>query len=334
MFHAIDRGIYNGVTYLVIAMLYYLRRVCFRVFTTGLFILMVVGMMPSPAEVKLASLFGDHMVLQRDREVCIWGTGDSKELVKVSLATQSISAMAGVDGRWEAYLKPTPAGGPFQLGVSSGKLVVTVNDVLFGDVWLCSGQSNMQMPLKDCAASEQEATPADYPSIRLCCVAKEGKQKVQTEANIKWQLCTPESARTFSAVGYFFVRELARDPALAKVPIGVIDSSFGGTTCEGWIPQTALASFDSKDLHDSMFGLKPSMLYNAMIAPLGGSPIKGVVWYQGESNSGHPDTYPRLLATMIAEWRKQFGTPALPFFWFNCRITRASGMGFSSTLLE
>jgi sialate O-acetylesterase len=172
----------------------------------------------------------------------------------------------------------------------------------------------MQMPVKECAAAEQEATLAERPKLRLCSVAKSSNAKPQSSADIKWRTCTPESARDFSAIGYFFACELLKDPKLADLPIGLIDSSFGGTTCEGWIPQTALTSFSSNELHDSMFGIKPAALYNAMIAPLGHCGLKGVLWYQGESNSAHPETYPRLFSMLAAEWRKQFGDLELPFF--------------------
>jgi sialate O-acetylesterase len=232
----------------------------------------------------------------------------------VNFGTQSAAGTTDEDGRWLVHLKPVPAGGPFNLTVSSGSSSVTLSDVLVGDVWLCSGQSNMQMPVKECAAAEQAAARTNFPGIRLCTVGKAWKPDIQSSGDIQWRTCTPETARGFSAVGFFFARELARDPALARIPIGVIDSSFGGTTCEGWIPRSALAGFDTNDLHNSMFNIKPSELYNAMIAPLGNSPIKGVIWYQGESNSGHPDTYPRLLTTLIAQWRAQFASPQLPFY--------------------
>jgi hypothetical protein len=129
----------------------------------------------------------------------------------------------------------------------------------------------------------------------------------------KWRVPTPETAREFSAVAYYFATELLSGPGSVNVPIGVIDDSFGGTTCEAWLPNGALARFDAGDLRDSMFGIKPGMIYNAMIAPLGRTPVKGVVWYQGESNAGHPQTYPKLLSSLIAEWRKQFDDADLPF---------------------
>src|ERR1039458_5513336 len=266
------------------------------------------------AELKLASFFGDHIVLQRERPICVWGDGETNAQVRVSLATREDAATVGSDGHWQVRLEPLPAGGPYRLSISSGSRTIVLNDILLGDVWLCSGQSNMQMPVKECAPPEQEATLAERPRLRLCAVAKGSNAKPQTGADIRWRTCMAETARDCSAVGYFFACELLKDPKLADLPIGLIDSSFGGTACEGWIPQAALAGFSPDQLHDSMFGLKPAALYNAMIAPLGHAGLKGVLWYQGESNSAHPATYPRLFATLAAEWRKQFEDPQLPFF--------------------
>ena len=279
-------------------------------------VILLVGLAASlqAADLKLASFFGDHMVLQRDRKIPVWGVAESNAMVVVTIATQRTTTTAGIDGRWQTDLASMPAGGPYTLMVASGNKTTSLKDVLFGDVWLCSGQSNMQMPVKECVPAEQDATVTNRPELRLCTVPKGWNGKPQTSADIKWATCTPDSARNFSAVAYFFASELLKDSALKNVPIGVIDSSFGGTTCEGWIPQSALADFSTNDLHNSMFGIKPAMLYNSMIAPLGEAALKGVIWYQGESNSGHPDTYVRLLTTMIAEWREQFEQPELPFF--------------------
>jgi sialate O-acetylesterase len=266
------------------------------------------------AAVKLASYFGDHMVLQRNCNICVWGTGDPNTSVTVTIGSQSVAAHIDANGDWEAYLKPMPAGGPLMLAATSGNSTVEVSDVLLGDVWLCSGQSNMQMPVAECVPAERQVANIPHPALRFCAVAKGWKDTPQLSTSIRWTVCTPQAADGFSAVAYFFANELLKDPALEGVPIAVIDCSFGGTTCEGWIPQAALAAFNTNDLHDSMFGIKPSMLYSAMTTPLGKAAFKGVVWYQGESNSGHPDTYPRLLSTMVHEWRKQSNEPALPFF--------------------
>jgi sialate O-acetylesterase len=263
---------------------------------------------------KLASPFGDDMVLQREAKVCVWGDASAGAEVRVAIAGQDASATADGAGHWKAYLKPMSAGGPHQLDLQSGDATVTVHRVLIGDVWLCSGQSNMAMALRQCDGGEEEAKHADrFPRLRLCTVAKGSNAKPQTTADIKWRPAKEESAREFSGVAYFFAIELLKDPALADVPIGVIDSSFGGTTCEGWIPPDALGGFDAKQLRPSLFGQGPAQLYNAMIAPLVPAGIKGVVWYQGESNSDRPEQYVKLLTTMMAGWRREFDNPSLPF---------------------
>ncbi len=266
------------------------------------------------AAIKLASYFGDHMVLQRDCNICVWGTGEPNSRVTVTIGAQSVVAQTGANGAWEAYLKPMKAGGPLLLSATSGHTTVEVSDVLIGDVWLCSGQSNMQMPTAECVPAERQVENVPHATLRLSVVAKAWNNTPQSSGSMRWAVCTPKEADGFSAVGYFFANELLKDKALTRVPIGVIDCSFGGTTCEGWIPQAALAAFKTNELHDSMFGIKPSMLYNAMIAPLGKASFKGVLWYQGESNSGHPDSYPRLLSALVREWRRQCNEPTLPFF--------------------
>jgi sialate O-acetylesterase len=266
------------------------------------------------AGLKLASPFADHMVLQRDQPIHIWGDADPNSSIKVNIAGDEVTTQAAPDGHWDAALKPLSAGGPHRLTVTAADKTVTLEDILIGDCWLCSGQSNMAMPLKECDDADTVAKQADrHPSLRLCTVGKGWNAKPQTKADIKWRTATPDTAKNFSAVAWYFASELLTDPALASIPIGLIDSSVGGTTCEGWIPNPALEKFDPKDLHDSMFGIKPGMLYNGMIAPLGRLPLKGVIWYQGEGNADHPDTYPKFLSTMIQQWRDQFAAPDLPF---------------------
>lgn len=267
------------------------------------------------AGLKFASPFADHMVLQRDQPIHIWGQADPGSEVEVSLDTQKAKAAVNQTGQWEVTFKPLPAGGPFPLSASSAGQSLTFQDVLVGDVWFCSGQSNMQMPLKECDDAAAVAKLADhYPKLRLCTVGKGWNAKPQTSTDVKWRTSTPDNAQNFSAVGFYFASELLKDPAVAEVPIAVIDSSFGGTTCEGWISNSSLATFNAKDLHDSMFGIKPGMLYNAMIAPFGELSLKGVIWYQGEGNASQPATYEKFLTTMIGDWRKQFASPDLPFF--------------------
>jgi len=253
------------------------------------------------------------MVVQRDRPVQVWGECAPDAVVQVRLGDRSGTARADADGQWQVALEPVAAGGPYTLtAIADGSRASFIN-VLCGDVWLCSGQSNMQWPVKDADPEEQKVTSIARPNLRLGSVARVPSAKPEPSAKIEWRVCSPEAAREFSAVASFFASELLQSPALAKIPLGVVDSSFGGTTCEAWIPEPALARFAAKDLHDSFLGFKPAQHYNGMIAPLGRTTFKGVLWYQGESNASHPETYPALLGTMISEWRQQFGQPDLPF---------------------
>ena len=266
------------------------------------------------AEVHLPNIFGNNMVIQRGEPVRVWGTGKADSKVSLSMGKQRAIAETGPNGTWQVALKPLSAGGPYTLTVNDDDTSAVITNVMCGDLWLCSGQSNMQWPVKDVSPTEQKSVLRGNPHLRLCSIAKKSSGEPQSQADISWQTCTPSAVSNFSAVAVFFANELLKDPALAHIPIGLVDSSFGGTTCEGWIPQPALAKFAPGELHESMFGIKPAQLFNGMIAPLGPTKFKGVLWYQGESNSAHPSTYPALLATLISEWRKQFNQPQLPFF--------------------
>jgi sialate O-acetylesterase len=268
---------------------------------------------PASSEVWLPKVFGSNMLVQRGQPVRVWGKCHPHASVQVSLGSRQAAARAEADGGWQVSLDPVPAGGPYTLTASAEDGTIILTNILCGDLWLCSGQSNMQWPVKDVSPIEQKAALIGRPNLRLCSIARTSSAQPLASAEIQWRVCTPESTRDFSAVGCFFAGELLNDPALVNVPIGVVDSSFGGTTCEAWIPEPGLANFKAEDLHDSMFGIKPAHLYNAMIAPLGRTSFKGVVWYQGESNAANPESYPALLGTMVSEWRKQFGQPKLPF---------------------
>jgi len=279
----------------------------------ALLCLLFVLAQPLHAQVSLGGVLNHNAVVQRDRVLPVWGTARDGEHIEVEFAGQRVTTVAK-GGRWLVRLSPLPASGPFNLVITGEHDLLTLTNILVGDVWLVSGQSNMQMPVKECDNSEQECLSVDHPNLRLCTVKKGWNGQPQTHAEASWRLCSPDAARDFSAVGYFFASELLKDSSLTNVPIALVDSSVGGTMCEAWIPQTALNQFDTNMLHDSMFGIKPAMLYNSMIAPLGQTPFTGVIWYQGEGNAGHPADYPKLLSTLIGEWRQQFKQPRLPFF--------------------
>ncbi|MHB1558617.1 MAG: sialate O-acetylesterase [Isosphaeraceae bacterium] len=266
------------------------------------------------AEIRLAAPFGDHMVIQRDRSIRVWGEAAPGSEVEIRLGSRRVTVKAAPDGRWSAELESLPAGGPFVLSAESGGSRAEVKDVLVGDVWLCSGQSNMQMTLKECDGGPEPPDAADsFATLRLCSVGRRASATPQVAGDIRWRTAGRDSARDFSGVGFFFASQLLADPVLRDIPIGIIDASFGGTMCEAWVPAEALTGFARDDLRNSMFGIAPSTLYNGMIAPLGKVPIKGVVWYQGEGNSDRPALYPKLLAALFSSWRSRFDAPDLPF---------------------
>ena len=188
------------------------------------------------ADVKLPAIFGSHMVLQQGQKDRVWGTADPGEPVTVTIANQSKSTKADNDGKWMVRLDPMMVGGPHTMTVK-GKNAVTFDDVLIGEVWLCSGQSNMQMAVESVNDPELETRAADFPKIRLITVPQVGTQEPQSDFNGKWEVCNPETVKSFSAVGYFFGRQLHQT---LGVPIGLIDDSWGGSACEAWVRKDLL----------------------------------------------------------------------------------------------
>jgi len=188
------------------------------------------------ADVKVPAIFTDHMVLQQGQKNRVWGWADPGEEVTVTIAGQTKTTKAGADGSWKVALDPMPAGGPHSMTVK-GKNTVTFDDVLVGEVWICSGQSNMQWDLNAANDADLEAITAKFPRLRLISVPQVGTQEVQKDFQGKWTACTPETARSFSAVGFLFGRLLHQ---ALDVPVGLIDNSWGGSACEAWIRRDVL----------------------------------------------------------------------------------------------
>jgi sialate O-acetylesterase len=302
------------------------------------------------AELRLHALFGDHMVLQRDQADPVWGTAEPGEELTVSLAGQKKTARAGSDGRWKIVLDPLPAGGPYEL-VLSGKSTITLKDVLVGEVWVCSGQSNMEMSVKSSNHSAEEQAAAKHPTVRLFTVPRKQADRPENDlvdakgqASTAWKECTPETIGSFSAVAYFFGRKLKDD---LGVPVGLLHTSWGGTPAEVWTSGRVLQSRpEFKDLEENYAKrqdayekalvkykedaekaksenkpapkapqkpMKLSCLYNGMIAPLLPYAIRGAIWYQGESNAGNAKLYQTLFPAMIRNWREDWGEGDFPF---------------------
>ncbi|MBL8829163.1 MAG: sialate O-acetylesterase [Planctomycetaceae bacterium] len=192
---------------------------------------------PVQAEVKLSAIFTPHMVLQRDMECPVWGKADPGEKVTVTIAGQTASAETDASGKWHVKLSPLKAGGPHTL-VIKGKNEITLDDVLVGEVWLCSGQSNMQWSVAQANDPDLEIATAKYPKIRLVTVPNVGSQESLDNFVGQWDVCSPETVGQFSAVGYFFGRQLH---TTLDVPVGLIDNAWGGSACEAWVKRDLLA---------------------------------------------------------------------------------------------
>jgi sialate O-acetylesterase len=292
------------------------------------------------AETKAHTLFTDGMVLQRDLPCPVWGTAEPGAELAVEIAGQKKSAKAGADGRWSVKLDPMPAGGPHELKI--GERVV--KDVLVGEVWVCSGQSNMEMTVNSSMNADAEKAAANHPKIRLYTVPKKQAAAPQTDVPSSWKVCSPATVGSFSAVGYFFGRDLA---GAIDVPIGLIHTSWGGTAAELWTrTEVLLGTPELKPLVDGFSArlkqwevdlekhksavekaktegkpeprapgkpMAPSCLYNGMIAPLLPYAIRGALWYQGESNASRAKQYETLFPLMIKNWRDDWKQGDFPF---------------------
>ncbi len=271
------------------------------------------------ADVKPHALFSDGMVLQQNAACPVWGTANPGETFAVQLQVGnerigSDTVRAGQDGKWRYDLPKLKAGGPYTLTIGN----VTFKDVYVGEVWVCSGQSNMEWPLRATADAAKAIENSKNSKIRLFTVPHKVSATPVTEVNGKWSECNPDTVRNFSAVAYYFGRDLQK---ALNVPIGLIHSSWGGTVAEAWATKEAL------EAEDSLKGLIPpgeirpnnpnqgTVLYNGMIAPLIPYAIKGAIWYQGESNAGRAYQYRTLFPTMIKSWRTAWKQGDFPFLF-------------------
>jgi sialate O-acetylesterase len=330
-------------------------------------IVLALGGSDLRADVRLPKLISDGMVLQQAMPVNVWGTADPGEHITVKMQDQSLSTVADASGHWQIKLNPLSPGGPFTLTVA-GKNTVVLHDVLVGEVWVCSGQSNMEMPVgvnpggwsSGVLNYQDEIARADYPTLRLFTVQHAVADKPQSDVQGSWVAAHGDAVSNFSATAYFFGRDLQR---VLNVPVGLIHSSWGGTTAEAWTSRgtlesdpefksildggTKLLSTYPKIFQDykqqltqwlresdtaEALGLVvptppsvprdprgdpalPSGLFNGMVKPLTPFTIRGVIWYQGESNADRPFQYRKLFPAMIHDWRQAWGEGDFPFLY-------------------
>lgn len=296
------------------------------------------------ADVKLPNIFGDHMVLQYGQRNKVWGTAEPGEKVRVQIANQLHEATADGEGNWSVYLDALPLGDPITMTVQ-GKNTIEFQDILVGEVWICSGQSNMQWIVNDSNDADLEKLAAKYPKIRMINFPKVGSQESIWTHDSPWQVCSPESVGNFSAVGYFFARQLQET---IDRPIGMINNAWGGSACEAWIDRNLLkenesfapllASWSEKEkafveltartelndeekkkleqLQREMKGNhRPGNIYHGVLKSHLGYGIKGAIWYQGESNAGRAYQYRTLFPLMIQSWRDEWKQGDFPFYW-------------------
>ncbi|SHE74696.1 sialate O-acetylesterase [Dysgonomonas macrotermitis] len=280
------------------------------------------------AELKLPSVFGNNMMLQQDTEVKIWGWTDKGETITISPSwtQRKYTAKADNSGKWIIKIQ-TPAASyqTYNLAVSDNRDSITFDNVLIGEVWLCSGQSNMEMPMKGfknqpVSGGNEAIFKSKNKNIRLITVKRTSSLTPEADFVGEWKEATPESVKEFSATGYYYGRLLNE---MLDVPVGLILSSWGGSWIESWMSKDMLSDFNEVKLPKTEEDVKeknrtPTTLFNGMINPIAGYTIKGCIWYQGESNYDRAAQYPKLFQRMVSEWRNLWGQGEFPFYY--CQI--------------
>lgn len=290
------------------------------------------------AKIVLPSVFTDNMVLQQNSDVAIWGWSDPAETIKIVPGwniKDTVKVKANSSSKWVATIKTIAAGGPYSIQIlGNGK--VELKNVMLGEVWICSGQSNMEWSVNaKIINGEEEAAKANHPNIRIFHVQKVGAEFPQQTCNASWAVCTPETMRSTSAIGYFFARELQQK---LNVPVGIIVSAWGGTPAEVWIEKSRIENNSElnkakyKDNFDWWPG-EAGALYNSMIAPVVPYGIAGAIWYQGESNCGNYPIYSKLMKTLIENWRADF-KKEFPFYQVQIAPYTYGDQGTSEYLRE
>ncbi len=276
------------------------------------------------AEVKLPPIISDNMVLQANAPIHIWGKANAGENVVVSLLNQTRQAVADANGDWQLWLDPVKPARNLELRVNAQNAIV-VKNVLVGDVWHASGQSNMEWDVSQSVNADKAIAEANYNDIRFFDAKRSFSDTVVSEIEGNWVVCNSETVKKITAAGYYFVLDLYKR---YKKPMGLIDTSWGATRCEAWTPEYALKA-DSRlsYYYESMTKpaknkAKPSSIFNGVVKPLSKYTIKGTIWYQGENNAYKDEAYNYryMFPAMIQSWRKEWGQGDFPFIFVQLSI--------------
>lgn len=276
------------------------------------------------AKISLPSLISSNMVLQRNTKVTVWGwaAAGEKFIIKTSWIKNPLSIVADNAGNWKVIIQTTNTKIPQSIKISSLNQTISLDNILFGEVWLCSGQSNMEMPVsgfmgQPVYGSQEAITNANSNTIRLFTVNHQASESPRKELGefAGWQSADPGSVKDFSAIAYFFGKHLQE---ILDVPVGLIHTSWGGSLIEAWMSNeslSAIKNFDLKEVDLKRGNRFPTVLFNAMINPLIPYTIKGIIWYQGEANVSQPKEYKLLFSGMVKDWRARWGIGDFPFYY-------------------
>jgi sialate O-acetylesterase len=271
------------------------------------------------ATIHLPNILSNNMVLQQKSTTKLWGWGSPDEKISITTSWDNKTIKTSADGnaRWQIDIQTPEAGGPYTI-VFEGENKIVLENIFIGEVWVCSGQSNMEWSYSNGIASiKEEFAQLNKSNIKLFMIPKTTSTTPQDNGGGSWVACDSNTLKAFSAVGYYFGKQLNKD---LNVPIGLIGSNWGGTPAEVWTPQdlvennTVLKEAATKNKPAPWWPVAPGYAYNAMIAPIVNYNIAGTIWYQGESNTGAPSSYTELMNTMIAAWRKAWNND-FPFYY-------------------
>ncbi|MCY1722746.1 hypothetical protein OU798_20520 [Prolixibacteraceae bacterium Z1-6] len=312
-----------------------------RTFLLFIATFLIFSSLSSQAEINLPNLFGNGMVLQQNTNAAIWGTANTNSTVEITTSwnNASYTTEADASGKWKTNVATPKAGGPFTITISDGK-AMKLENVLIGEVWVCSGQSNMQMPMKGyfnqpILESNKIIATSTNKSIRLITIERDKSLSPKSDFSGEWLECNPGNLLDFSATAYFFGKMIQET---LDVPVGLICSAWGGTRIEPWISENGFKKFDwvnlpDKNSTDEFNQQTPTVLFNAMISPMVGFAIRGGLWYQGESNRNEPAEYEKIMPGLIENWRAEWGIGDFPFYY--CQIAPFEyGNGTNSAFLR